>query len=178
MGAPLLQWQPKSGPPHTVVVMEFAGSGELVPIGGGDAVPLVRSPMVMGRRESCDICLCFPNISGRHCELIFKDGFWLIHDLDSTNGLKVNEERLARGGKKHLRPGDTITIAKRQFKIEYVPSDRMSRIEDLEDDDEDVMSIPLLEKAGLEPRRPERPKPGAKPASGWGDGTGDDADDD
>jgi pSer/pThr/pTyr-binding forkhead associated (FHA) protein len=124
-----------------------------VPIGGGDPIPLVRSPMVMGRRESCDIYLPFPNISGRHCELHFKNGFWLVRDLNSTNGMKVNGEKVQPGGKKALSPGDTITIAKRQYKIEYVLADRMSRLQEMmleEEEDEDIMGIPLLEKAGLE----------------------------
>src|SRR5438874_5794470 len=106
-----------------------AGNGQLIPIGGGDSIPLTRSPLVLGRRESCDICLRFPNISGRHCELMFKDGFWQIRDLNSTNGLKVNEEPVARGGKKILAPDDTIRIGKRDYKIQYEPADRLSRIE-------------------------------------------------
>ena len=49
-------------------------NGELIPIGGGDSIPLTRSPLVLGRRESCDISLQFPNISGAHCELPYKEG--------------------------------------------------------------------------------------------------------
>ena len=95
--------------------MDVSGMGELVPIGGGDPIPLVRSPMVMGRRESCDIYLPFPNISGRHCELHFKNGFWLVRDLNSTNGMKVNGEKVQPGGKieRNLEPyrkGLEITI--------------------------------------------------------------------
>jgi adenylate cyclase len=131
--------------------MNFAGNGELVPVGGGDNIPLIGSPMILGRRESCDICLRFPNISGRHCELYFKDGFWVIRDLNSTNGLKVNGEKLPPGGKKILAPSDTIEIGKRDYKIQYEPTDRLSRIEELmEEEEEDIMGVPLLEKAGLE----------------------------
>src|SRR5579883_2737007 len=99
--------------PTTVVVMAFEGNGEIVPTGGGDVIPLPRSPLVLGRRESCDICLDFPNISGRHCELFFQNGFWFIRDLNSKNGLKVNGDRLPPGGKRGLHPGDTISIGKR-----------------------------------------------------------------
>src|SRR5690242_4720000 len=89
-------------------VMEFV-SGELIPQGGGDNIPLMRTPLVLGRRESCDVCLQFPNVSGRHCELSFKDGFWVVRDLNSTNGIKVNGERVLR---KMLLPGETLTIGK------------------------------------------------------------------
>ena len=132
--------------------MGVEGNGELIPAGGGETIPLIRTPMTLGRRESCDICLPFPNISGRHCELNFKNGYWVIRDLDSKNGMKVNGDKVESGGKKALFPGDTITIAKRQYTIQYVPADRMSRMEEmmLEEEEDDIMGIPLLEKAGLE----------------------------
>ena len=50
--------------------------------------------MTLGRRESCDVPLQFPNISGVHCELSFRDGYWSIKDLNSTNGIKVNGMRV------------------------------------------------------------------------------------
>ena len=156
--------------------MEFAGNGELIPVGGGDVIPLPRSPLVLGRRESCDICLNFPNVSGRHCEFVFKDGFWILHDLNSTNGVKVNGEKVAEGGKKVLRPQDTITIGKRQYTIQYNPTDRFSKIEELEEEEEDILGVPLLERAGLEkPHDRRKPKPPTSP--GW-DSDDDDDDDD
>ena len=42
----------------------MAWNGELVPVGGGDPIPLIRPILTLGRRESCDICISFPNISG------------------------------------------------------------------------------------------------------------------
>jgi predicted component of type VI protein secretion system len=135
-----------------VIVMGVEGNGELVPSGGGETIPLMRTPMLLGRRESCDICLPFPAVSGRHCELNFKNGFWLVRDLNSTNGLKVNGDKVQPGGKKALFPGDIITIAKRQYTIQYVLADRMSRLEEmmLEEEEENIMGVPLLVKAGLE----------------------------
>src|SRR4051812_33024957 len=91
-------------------------SGELIPVGGGDPIPLIRPNLKLGRRDSCDIHLHFPNISGLHCELTFQDGYWHIRDMGSTNGIKVNGERVQQ---KPLRPGDEITIGKRKYTIEY-----------------------------------------------------------
>ena len=90
--------------------------GELVPIGGGDAIPLISEVMTIGRRQSCDICLNFQNISGTHCELSLKNGVWHLRDLGSTNGVKVNGERTLR---RPLRPGDEIGIANHRYKIQY-----------------------------------------------------------
>jgi adenylate cyclase len=72
--------------------------------------------MTMGRRESCDICLPIPNVSGIHCELAFTDGWWILRDRNSTNGVKVNDVRVSE---KVLRPGDTISIAKQKYVIQY-----------------------------------------------------------
>jgi adenylate cyclase len=170
-----------------VVHMDADGGGQLIPCGGGDAIPLVRTPLVLGRRETCDICLRFPNISGRHCELYFKDGFWVIRDLNSTNGLKVNGEKLPPGGKKILAPEDLIRIGKRDYKIQYVPTDRLSRIDELMEEEEDeaemIGGASLLEKAGLQ--HPQRPRPNEGPRKSknpnapvrWDDFDDDDDDD-
>ncbi len=126
--------------------MDYPINGELVPQGGGDAIPLTRSPLVLGRRETCDICLQFPNISGKHCELTFKEGFWVIRDLDSTNGIKINGEHAM---KKVLHTGDVISIAKRTYAIQYQESGRASALQEFEDELAETMNVPLLEKAGL-----------------------------
>jgi adenylate cyclase len=126
-------------------------NGYLVPVGGGDDVPLIRSVLTIGRRESCDVCMRFPNISGLHCELTFRDGYWYIRDLNSTNGVKVNGTRVQE---KVLLPRDVVTIGKRKYTIEYtMPADKRAPDEELMD----VMGESLLEKAGLERKR--RPKP-------------------
>jgi len=111
--------------------------------------------LTVGRRESCDIPLRFPNVSGVHCELTFRDGYWHIRDRGSTNGIKVNGSRvLAR----YLHPGDVITIAKRKFTIEYQLLAGRQTLEEIED--ENVMDQPLLEKAGLErPRQQQAQRP-------------------
>ena len=33
--------------------------GELVPVGGGDSIPLLQKKLRVGRREGCDIILAF-----------------------------------------------------------------------------------------------------------------------
>src|SRR5262245_55271574 len=137
--------------------MSFVANGELIPVGGGDTIPLIRPVLTIGRRESCDICVRQPNVSGLHCELTFRDGHWLLKDLGSTNGVKVNGIRVP---KKVLHPGDVITIAKRNYTIEYTPVVGKHALEEMLED-EDIMSQGLLEKAGLVHRRtpPRRPTP-------------------
>ncbi|HXG09689.1 MAG TPA: FHA domain-containing protein [Gemmataceae bacterium] len=128
--------------------MSLEPNGELVPIGGGDPIPLVRDTLIIGRRESCDICLRFGNISSIHCELSFRDGYWYIRDLNSTNGVRVNGVRVSR---KLLMPDDEVAIATRRFTIHYTLPAGRPPVDEVE---EDIMSQSLLERAGLEkPRR-------------------------
>lgn len=125
--------------------------GELVPVGGGDAIPLVQDVMTIGRRQTCDIQLDFANISGTHAELSYKNGVWHIRDAGSTNGIKVNGERTLN---RRLRPGDEITFAKRRYTIQYLlPAGAV--LEELMTEEEDMFSQSLMEKAGL-----EKPKDG------------------
>src|SRR5262249_2613798 len=126
------------------------------PVGGGDNIPLLRARLTIGRRESCDISMNFPNISSLHCELTFRDGFWYIRDLNSTNGVKVNGTRVQE---KLLRSKDEVTIGKRVYHIEYeMPIGAM--VEDREV--EDIFSQSLLERAGLEKGSRDRPAPGKR----------------
>jgi adenylate cyclase len=133
--------------------MSLEVHGELVPVGGGDPIPLLRAKMTLGRRESCDICMKFPNVSGVHCELSFREGFWYVRDLGSTNGVKVNGVRVQE---RLVHPTDELTIAKRAYVINYTPPSNRRAAEELE---EDILSQSLLERAGLEkPKRHEGPR--------------------
>ena len=132
-----------------------AENGTLVPVGGGDVIPLIRDTLTVGRRDSCDIPMPFPNVSGMHCELQFKDGVWSIRDMGSTNGIKVNGSRVQ---KKVLHPGDTITIGKRNFTIEYnLTIGKQALAELLEDEADSLTEMSLLQKAGLAKLEDEKP---------------------
>lgn len=122
-------------------------NGELVPVGGGDAIPLMNSPLTIGRRESCDISLQFPNISGKHCELFFRDGYWSIRDLNSANGIKVNGSRV---NQRPLKSGDELSIAKRKYTIQYsTTAEAQRKLEEMLTEEDDIFGKSLLEKAGL-----------------------------
>jgi adenylate cyclase len=126
--------------------MSFKVNGELIPTGGGDNIPLIRETLSIGRRETCDVCLKFPNISGIHAELTFRAGYWYIRDCNSTNGVKVNGTRVQE---KMLQPRDRITIGKRDYVIRYdAPANHIGRLEE-DHQEEYIFGSTLLEKAGL-----------------------------
>lgn len=135
--------------------------GELVPCGGGDSIPLLQPKLLIGRRDSCDIVLEYPNVSSQHCELELVNGYWQIRDLHSRNGIKVNGQRC---DSKFLIPGDEVNIAKHRFEIRYEPVGDGPPPEE-----EDPFALSLLEKAGLQKREAEarrvRLPPATKPPS-------------
>jgi len=64
-----------------------------------------HTPTLIGR-NSPDLPLTDNTVSRRHAELIKKDGFWLLHDLNSINGTYVNGIKVA--GTLELKQGDQI----------------------------------------------------------------------
>ncbi len=129
--------------------------GELIPLGGGDPIPLLKTTLLVGRRETADIVLRFPNVSGHHCELTLEGGFWVVRDLRSSNGTKVNGIRVTEH---KLRPGDKLSIAKREYEIVFDPIQLAGSEQVVEEpEEESVFGRSLLESAGLEVKaRPPR----------------------
>jgi pSer/pThr/pTyr-binding forkhead associated (FHA) protein len=121
--------------------------GELIPLGGGDTIPLLKRSLLVGRRESCDIVLRFPNVSAHHCQLTLNGGYWYARDLQSRNGIKVNNQRVVE---KRLDPGDMLAVAKHTYEVQYSPMD-LGAVGPPPDDGsvQEVMSKSLLERAGL-----------------------------
>ena len=128
--------------------------GELIPIGGGDPIPLLKKSLLVGRRESCDIVLRFSNVSAHHCQLTCNGGYWYVKDLKSRNGIKVNGTRVTE---KRLDPGDELSIAKHRYDVRYSPYDLGAVGPPPDDSSSDIMKQSLLERAGLELRSSGRP---------------------
>ena len=134
--------------------------GELHPVGGGDPIPLLKPQLLIGRRESADIVLRFANVSGSHCTLWLEGGSWHVRDLKSSNGTKVNGERVIE---QRLAPGDRLSVGRHHFEVHYEPVKLGGAAAILDDDSQfDVFSRSLLHSAGLERRRP--PGPSAPPS--------------
>jgi predicted component of type VI protein secretion system len=63
---------------------------------------------VLGRSRESDVVLDDANVSRRHAEIRPSGASWIIVDLGSTNGVRVNGRRI--DGPQSLRPGDTIEL--------------------------------------------------------------------
>jgi len=67
-----------------------------------------QSELLLGRSRECHIVLESGAVSRRHARLLFRDGHWVLCDLDSTNGTTVNGVGV---GRCRLRPGDRVVFA-------------------------------------------------------------------
>jgi FHA domain len=74
-----------------------------------------RDELVIGRNPSCDIVLAGPAVSRQHARLTFRDGSWILQDLDSTNGTVVNGTAV---GRCKLHPGDRVIIGEDQLIVD------------------------------------------------------------
>jgi pSer/pThr/pTyr-binding forkhead associated (FHA) protein len=72
--------------------------------------PLVPETKIsIGREKTCDIQLNDITISRRHAEIFSTPSGFHIRDLGSSNGVKVNQTRIANAY--HLSSGDCITLS-------------------------------------------------------------------
>ncbi|MEL7266692.1 MAG: FHA domain-containing protein, partial [Planctomycetota bacterium] len=71
-----------------------------------------------------------------------------VRDLQSRNGTKVNGRTIVR---KRLDPGDTLSIAKHSYTIEYDPQELGAFGPPPPDDDhvEELLRSSLMDRAGL-----------------------------
>jgi hypothetical protein len=65
---------------------------------------------VLGRSRECDVVIDDANVSRRHAEIRPSGGSWIVRDLGSTNGVKVNGRRLDPARPQSLAPGDAIEL--------------------------------------------------------------------
>jgi hypothetical protein len=62
----------------------------------------------LGRSRQCDVVLGDPNVSRQHAELRPRGGSWVLTDLGSTNGSRINGHPVERS--EVVRPGDEIEL--------------------------------------------------------------------
>jgi pSer/pThr/pTyr-binding forkhead associated (FHA) protein len=79
----------------------------LVVLPAGRPVEVSKPVVVVGRHSDVELRLAYPDVSRRHCRLVFAGGAWQVHDLDSLNGVFVNGERMHEAT---LYEGDQVKI--------------------------------------------------------------------
>src|SRR4051812_31774003 len=87
----------------------------LVAIDEGPDIPLDRTMVVVGRHPQCDARLDSLRVSRHHCCMTQDKDELVVRDLGSTNGIRINGQRVEMG---RLRPGDELSIAHIRFRLD------------------------------------------------------------
>jgi pSer/pThr/pTyr-binding forkhead associated (FHA) protein len=91
---------------------------QLVSQDGDISHDLVKDMILVGRDEDCDLRLDHKSVSKLHCVIVKTDGLLLVRDLGSTNGTRVNGQRVRRAA---LLPNDILAIANLKFTVKFGP---------------------------------------------------------
>jgi hypothetical protein len=92
--------EPDWSGPRTLLALDWSGT---------------HTEMLIGRHHHCHVLLGDLSVSRRHARLFFRDGRWILQDLDSTNGTRVNGSRVGRCA---LRPGDDVALGDAHLTID------------------------------------------------------------
>ena len=127
---------------------------QLIPENGGEPITIDKDLMVVGRQdEGCDISIDHKSVSKIHCVIVKTDGLLFVRDLLSTNGTRVNGQRVTRAA---LLPGDVLTVAHARFRVHLGPGPAKS-LPEVANSTQAMVSVNLAKPA---PRpAPESPFP-------------------
>ncbi len=87
----------------------------LVALDEGPDITLDRAIVVVGRHPACETRLDSLRVSRHHCCMTQENGEVVVRDLGSTNGIRINGQRVEMG---RLRPGDELSIAHIRYRLE------------------------------------------------------------
>jgi hypothetical protein len=91
-----------------------AGAGSIV-LPSGDRFTLTESVITIGRHPESNLVLADPNVSRNHAEIRPQGDGFVVVDLGSTNGSRVNGVRV---GTQVLEDGDELTFGNTRMRFE------------------------------------------------------------
>jgi hypothetical protein len=121
--APTVDPTPEPAPPVVppsvtgeTAITATAVSAATIVLGSGERISLSGDLATIGRQSDCHIVIDDNNVSRIHAEIRRTAGGWMVTDRGSTNGTKVNGERVVTG--RILVNGDTITFGSTPVRFE------------------------------------------------------------
>jgi len=123
---------------------------QLVPLDGGAPIDLAKDLILVGRKEDCDLRLDHKSVSKLHCVIVKSDGLVLVRDLGSTNGTRVNGQRVRRAA---LLPNDKLTIANFHYRVLF----GAAAIEPPPSPEEHTMQMEAKDVANLMQQKAQKP---------------------
>ncbi len=103
-------------PEYAVVVSEK---------GGQERREVFQSPeLTIGRVQGNDLVLPKGNVSKRHARILYREGRFIVTDLNSTNGTYVNRRRIAQAT--IIREGDKVYVGDFVIRVEETSTSERS----------------------------------------------------
>jgi pSer/pThr/pTyr-binding forkhead associated (FHA) protein len=97
---------------------------KLIPLDGSRPVSITRDVTLVGRKRGVvDLYVDDASVSKLHCLIARTDGLLFFRDLGSTNGTKVNGQRVTRGA---LLPGDELAFASVKYRVHLGPGEEVN----------------------------------------------------
>lgn len=110
----------RAGPPRSVTPPMTAVDYYLVSAARRATKLRSGRTYTFGREEGCDIVLQDALVSRRHAELRWSDeGFWYVQDLNSRNGIAVNNTRVTQPTR--LDDGTQLQIGGQIYRLHLLP---------------------------------------------------------
>jgi hypothetical protein len=100
--------------PLPAVAQPRASLRVVAPDGAAVEVPLAGQPVTIGRGADADVRLADPLVSRRHARLGVRGGRFVLADLGSTNGTRVNGDSIREAV---VGPGDRIELGSTRLEI-------------------------------------------------------------
>ena len=89
----------------------------------GKTFPIDRDVFTVGRSKDNAVMLDNPTVSGHHCSIIRDGDRFVLRDLESTNGTRLNAKEVTES---KLRPKDLVQIGSVEFIFD---SERLDAVE-------------------------------------------------
>ena len=80
-------------------------------------LPLKKDVLRIGRDKGNDIIISRETVSSFHATIEFKDGYFYLEDLRSTNGTRLNNDKLRHNEPVRLKSGDRIDFSIHEFRF-------------------------------------------------------------
>ncbi len=110
--------QAQAQAPAPVAAAETRSPGRAVLRGPGGEWELREAVTIIGRSRRCDVVVADPNVSRQHAEIRRQDDGFLIRDLGSTNGIRLNHREVKQAVLQH---GDRIEMGTTELRFERTP---------------------------------------------------------
>lgn len=94
--------------------LEVLEAGQNSNLRKGGIIP-VQGELTIGRKNTNNLILEDQFVSGSHARIFVRNTDYMIEDMGSTNGTKVNDQRLEE--RAVLRVGDEIEVGSAVFKV-------------------------------------------------------------